>query len=235
MRGWRPSGFRYRRAWRSPSSAWRRSRPAGRCRSCRPDLCGDGLLALRPSPEERAWGGPSAMLNLGACARTLALLTERVGVVAALRFHPWHPALCADGAWRRAGGSGGADPEHLRAGTEPDEAALRALLADVEALYDDAVGEPWPEDPGEQLEAAARAMALAWRAPTARILRQAKGAPGNAGLGFVVQRLALSLRTGGEWMRFAAACLRTERRAGDRRRVHPAVAGQGRRAPARIR
>jgi pyruvate,orthophosphate dikinase len=160
-------------------------------------LVRDGLLALRPSPEERAWGGPSAMLNLGACARTLALLTERVGVVAALRFH-------IRGISRFAQMVHGVEPEevealirkHLRAGIEPDEAALRALLADVEALYDDAVGEPWPEDPGEQLEAAARSMARAWGSPTARILRRAKGAPEDAGLGFVVQRLALSLAPG---------------------------------------
>lgn len=160
-------------------------------------LARDGLFALRPSAEERAWGGPGAMLNLGASARTLALLTERVGAVAALRFH-------IRGIVRYAQTVHGLDPEevealtrrHLRGMTEPDEGALRALLADVEALYADAVGEPWPEDPHEQLEAAARAMARAWRAPSARILRQAKGAPEAAGLGLVVQRLALSLAPG---------------------------------------
>ena len=160
-------------------------------------LARDGLLALRPSPEERAWGGPSAMLNLGACARTLNALTERVGVVAALRFH-------IRGIARYAQAVHGLDPEevealsrkHLRGAADPGEAALRALLAEVQALYAEAVGEPWPEDPGEQLEAAARAMARAWRAPTARILRQAKGAPEDARLGLVVQRLALSLAPG---------------------------------------
>lgn len=160
-------------------------------------LARDGLLALRPSPEERAWGGPSAMLNLGACERTLNALTGRVGPVAALRLH-------IRGVARYAQAVHGLDPEevdalsrkHLRGAAEPEEAALRALLADVQALYADAVGEPWPEDPGEQLEAAARAMARAWRAPTARILRQAKGAPEDARLGLVVQRLALSLAPG---------------------------------------
>ncbi|MFT3974749.1 MAG: PEP-utilizing enzyme [Amaricoccus sp.] len=160
-------------------------------------LARGGLLALRPSPEERAWGGPSAILNLGACAQSLDRLTARVGVVAALRFHVRGIAGFAQTVH-------GVEPEeiealtrrHLRAGAEPDEAGLRALLADVEALYADAVGEPWPEDPGEQLEAAARAMARAWRAPSARILRQAKGAPEDAGLGLVVQRLALSLAPG---------------------------------------
>ena len=39
----------------------------------------------------------------------------------------------------------------------------------------------------DQLEGAARAMARAWNAPSARILRQAKGAPEDAGLGLVVQ------------------------------------------------
>ena len=160
-------------------------------------LVRDGLMALRPSPEERSWGGPSAMLNLGVCQRTLGLLTDRIGVVAALRLH-------IRGVARYAQAIHGLDAEEvealtrkrLRGAAEPQEEELRALLADVEALYADVVGKSWPEDPAEQLEAAARAMAAAWRAPTARILRQAKGAPEAAGLGLVVQRLTLALAPG---------------------------------------
>ena len=47
-----------------------------------------------------------------------------------------------------------------------------------------------PRDAAEGLLAAARAMVLAWNAPTARILREAKGAPPDAGLGLIVQALA---------------------------------------------
>ena len=42
----------------------------------------------------------------------------------------------------------------------------------------------------EGLDAAALAMVRAWNAPTARILREAKGAPRDAGLGLIVQSLA---------------------------------------------
>ena len=64
------------------------------------------------------------------------------------------------------------------------------------AFFADETGEPWPADPPLQLEAAARAMARAWDGASARILRQAKGAPEDAGLGLVIQRLALGIGPG---------------------------------------
>jgi pyruvate,orthophosphate dikinase len=154
------------------------------------------LVALRSSPEERAWGGAAALLNLGANARTLDLLSARIGPVAALRLH----ARCVSSFGQAVHGL---DPEefealarrHFRA-AEPDEPACRALLADVLAHYEAETGAPWTEDPAAQIEAAARAMARAWNAPSARILRQAKGAPEDAGLGLVVQRMALALGRG---------------------------------------
>ena len=47
-----------------------------------------------------------------------------------------------------------------------------------------------------QLAAVLRSMARAWEGTTARLLRQAKGAPADAGLGLVVQRMALGLGQG---------------------------------------
>ena len=80
------------------------------------------------------------------------------------------------------------------------------------ALYEAETGEPWPEDPADQLEAAARAMARAWNAPSARILRQAKGAPEHAGLGLVVQRMALGARP--RRLRLRATCSWSSSRTG---------------------
>ncbi len=159
-------------------------------------LADGGLLALRGSPEERAWGGPSAMLNIGACDNTLELLASRYGEVPALRLYV--RSIIGFGQ-----GVHGLDPEDIEAlvrrhlgSSEPAAPNLRALLADLRTLFEDETGEPWPQDPAEQLEAAARAMARAWNAASARILRQVRGAPDAAGLGLIAQRLAVGLAPG---------------------------------------
>ena len=75
-------------------------------------------------------------------------------------------------------------------------AELARLHRDLLAIFEAEAGQPWPEDPAVQLEAAARAMARRWNAPSARLLRAARGAPEAAGLGLVVQELALALGPG---------------------------------------
>jgi pyruvate,orthophosphate dikinase len=162
-----------------------------------PPLQAGFLVALRSSPEERAWGGAAAILNLGATDRTLDLLAARIGPVAALRLY----ARCVSSFGQAVHGL---DPEdfealarrHLNGAAHPDEAAARALLDAVLALYEAETDAPWLQDPAAQIEAAARAMARAWNAPSARILRRAKGASEDAGLGLVVQRMALALGRG---------------------------------------
>jgi pyruvate,orthophosphate dikinase len=156
-----------------------------------PVVPGD-LMALRCSPEDRGWGGPGALLNLGACEHSLELLSARIGAVAALKLHV--RAVAAYGHHVH-----GLDPEEFEALARrhsTDAAGLGTLLEAMRAVFEDETGRPWPDDPGTQLEAAARAMARAWDAPSARILRQAKGAPEAAGLGLVVQRMALALGPG---------------------------------------
>ena len=137
------------------------------------------------------------MLNLGACAATVELLTPRIGAAAALRLHIRGIASFGQAVH-------GLDPDdiealarrRLRGATDPDAAALKGLLLDIKGFFAEETGQPWPEDPAEQIEAAARAMARAWNAPTARILRQVKGAPDEAGMGLIVQRLALGVGPG---------------------------------------
>uniref|UniRef100_UPI00356A6DFD putative PEP-binding protein n=1 Tax=Actibacterium sp. TaxID=1872125 RepID=UPI00356A6DFD len=53
--------------------------------------------------------------------------------------------------------------------------------------------EPFPQDANRQLIEVLRSMARAWEGTTARLLRQAKGAPADAGLGLVVQQMAMGL------------------------------------------
>ncbi|MFT6121048.1 MAG: pyruvate,orthophosphate dikinase, partial [Yoonia sp.] len=62
--------------------------------------------------------------------------------------------------------------------------------------YEFEADEPFPQDPAVQLAEVLRSMARAWDGTTARLLRQAKGAPADAGLGLVVQAMALGVGQG---------------------------------------
>ena len=61
------------------------------------------------------------------------------------------------------------------------------------AAYEAETDEAFPQDPAVQLAEVLRSMARAWEGTTARLLRTAKGAPADAGLGLVVQAMALGL------------------------------------------
>jgi pyruvate,orthophosphate dikinase len=160
------------------------------------DFAGGRLFALRSSPEDRAWGGASAITNIGLTAAALPALARRLGPGTA-------QALLCRFVQTFAVEVAGLDPEEfealsVRAGRTPGRPelppeALAELVAAKKALYAEAAGAPFPEDPMDQLEGAARAMARAWNAASARILRQARGAPADAGLGLVVQEHALPL------------------------------------------
>ena len=62
--------------------------------------------------------------------------------------------------------------------------------------YQEETDEPFPQDCARQLSDVLRSMARAWQGTTARLLREAKGAPVDAGLGLVVQEMALGLGHG---------------------------------------
>jgi pyruvate,orthophosphate dikinase len=74
----------------------------------------------------------------------------------------------------------------------PSAEALRDALRHYEREMD----EPFPEDPARQLSEVLRSMARAWEGTTARLLRQAKGAPVQAALGLVVQEMAQGIGQG---------------------------------------
>ena len=118
---------------------------------------------------------------------------------------------------------------------DPDAAALRALLADMLRFFEDETGEPWPQDPAEQLEAAARAMARAWNAPPRRAsCARPRARPRTAGLGLVVQRLAARPRP--RRQRRRPRCSSVSSRTGApelHRRLRPARPGHPPRRPRR--
>jgi pyruvate,orthophosphate dikinase len=150
---------------------------------------GGRLYVLRASPEDRAWGGPSAIFDIGLTQASLPEVARRIGERRALtlasRFVQAYGVAVA-----------GLDPEGFealsqaprRAGDEPpDLADLARLVAARKAHFTEETGAAFPEDPMDQLEGAARAMARAWTRAPARILREARGAPPGAGLGLVIQ------------------------------------------------
>lgn len=140
------------------------------------------LISVRPSSEDPDWGGPSAILNIGMNDATHARLTETHGELAAtalylrfIRAYAIHVARL--------------DPDEFELQGPMDAGALARALATYEGETD----EPFPQDPATQLAEVLRSMARAWEGTTARLLREARGAPADAGLGLVVQAMAIGL------------------------------------------
>jgi pyruvate,orthophosphate dikinase len=143
------------------------------------------LLCVRPSSEDSDWGGPRAVLNIGMSGAMRVALADRVGPEAAtclyLRFVESYAIHVAR-----------LDPDMLDdMPSDPEEALAFALR-----VFEDEVEEAFPQDPAVQLAEVLRSMARAWDGTTARLLRQAKGAPADAGLGLVVQEMAIGLGRG---------------------------------------
>ncbi|QYK40948.1 MAG: pyruvate, phosphate dikinase [Paracoccaceae bacterium] len=136
------------------------------------------LVSVRPSPQRPEWGGPSTVLNIGLNAARHALLAESHGQQAAdalyLRFVQGYAINVAR-----------LDPDRFEGLTPTGDSLTRALAA-----YEAEMDEPFPDDPAAQLMGVLRSMARAWEGTSARLLRQAKGAPAEAPLGLVVQAMA---------------------------------------------
>lgn len=149
------------------------------------DSFGDGpLISVRPSPANPDWGGPATILNIGLNAKRHARLAETHGEAAAdalyLRFVQAYAIHVAR-----------LDPDAFD-GLKPGPGSLREALREYETETD----APFPEDPARQLSEVLRSMARAWEGTSARLLRQAKGAPEVAALGLVVQEMAQGIGQG---------------------------------------
>ena len=145
----------------------------------------DPLLCVRPSSEDPDWGGPGAILNIGMNDTLCGTLGKRIGKTAAatlyLRFIQSYAIHVAR-----------LDPDMF---DDVSDDPIKGLQQALDA-YADETDEDFPQDPAVQLAEVLRSMARAWEGTTARLLRQAKGAPADAGLGLVVQALALGLGKG---------------------------------------
>ena len=142
------------------------------------------LISVRPSPANPDWGGPATILNIGFNAARHNRLAQTHGQEAAdalyLRFVQGYAIHVAR-----------LDPDMFE-GADPSAEALRDALRSYAIEMD----EPFPEDPARQLSDVLRSMARAWEGTTARLLRQAKGAPIEAPLGLVVQQMAQGIGQG---------------------------------------
>lgn len=145
----------------------------------------DSLLCVRPSSEDPDWGGPGAVLNVGMNDARYAELCESLGRDAAaalyLRFvqsYSFHVARLDPDMFDDVAGDGAQG------------------LRDTLHAYEAETEERFPQDPAAQLAAVLRSMARAWEGTSARLLRQAKGAPADAGLGLVVQEMIPGLGQG---------------------------------------
>ncbi len=140
------------------------------------------LFSVRPSSADPDWGGPGAILNVGMTDARHAAISETRGAEAAdalyLRFIQSYAVHVAR-----------LDADMFDLPDQPDSAAVERALR----IYADETEEPFPQDPAVQLAEVLRSMARAWEGTTARLLRQAKGAPADAGLGLVVQAMALGV------------------------------------------
>ncbi len=145
----------------------------------------DILVSVRPSSEDKDWGGPSAVLNIGMSDAAHARLSQT------------HGEAAADALYLRFIQAYAVHVERL----DPDLFADLDLsgpdaLAQALLLYEAETDQPFPQDITVQLGEVLRSMARAWEGTTARMLRIAKGAPADAGLGLVVQKMALGVGAG---------------------------------------
>lgn len=157
-------------------------------------IAGD-LVLVRASPGEPSWGGPASMRNVGFCLSRLEPVARRLGSqvaeagflacvrdyavsVAGMDSSQFEELLGMPGRQKRSGSGIG----EVLTGTAPDR-IMHAL-----DVFKTETGDDFPDDPGEQLRQVLGAMARDWNRPSARILRQANGAPADAGLGFIIQR-----------------------------------------------
>jgi pyruvate, orthophosphate dikinase len=143
------------------------------------------LLCVRPSSEDPDWGGPGAVLNIGMNDARYTELCDTLGARAAsalyLRFVQSYAIHVAR-----------LDPDMFDTVDGDGPAALTETLR----AYEDETEEQFPQDPEVQLTGVLRSMARAWDGTSARLLRQAKGAPADAGLGLVVQQMVFGVGQG---------------------------------------
>ncbi|NVK34036.1 MAG: pyruvate, phosphate dikinase [Rhodobacteraceae bacterium] len=159
------------------------------------------IVSLRPSAAHSVPGLMDGLLNIGLNASTVEGLAEQSG-----------DAAFAYDCYRRFVQSYcdvvlGIDPqdledilEELRAeacvpdGIKPSADVGRQIIRAFLAFVEDELGEPFPDDPMEQLWGAVGAAYKSWNGRRAILHRQAHGLPSDAGMAVVVQTMVFGNR-----------------------------------------
>lgn len=139
------------------------------------------VLSVRSSPVSPEWGGPGTILNIGMNRTNEAFFASRLGAEAAAALHLKFIRSYAVDVARL-------DDEMFDI---PDLTVDKALTA-----YEDETDEAFPSEIEIQLYQVLKSMSRAWEGTSARLLRMSKGAPEDAGLGLVVQRMAFGMGKG---------------------------------------
>ncbi len=142
-------------------------------------------ISVRPSSEDPDWGGPGAVLNIGINNERFEDLCGTIGEEAAAALYTRFVQSYSINIARL-------DPDMF----DDVSGDGRSALAQSLHAYEVETEEQFPQDPTVQLRAVLRSMARAWDGTSARLLRQAKGAPADAGLGLVVQEMAFGVGAG---------------------------------------
>ena len=150
-----------------------------------PHFDDDPLLSVRPSSGSPDWGGPGAILNIGMNDVKFLALSETLGETSAAMLYLRFINAYATHVARL-------DPDAFDDLETPTALDVTIALA----TYAEEADEPFPQDIYVQLGHVLRSMARAWEGTSARLLRQAKGAPADAGLGLVVQAMAIGVGRG---------------------------------------
>ncbi|UWR21400.1 pyruvate, phosphate dikinase [Sulfitobacter sp. S190] len=145
----------------------------------------DALLCVRPSSQDPDWGGPGAVLNIGMNDARFERFCDSMGETAAAQIYTRFIQSYAINVMRL-------DPDMFDDVTGEGRSALEETLR----AYEDETEERFPQLRRIQLAAVLRSMARAWEGTSARLLRQAKGAPADAGLGLVVQEMIFGVGAG---------------------------------------
>ena len=180
------------------------------------------LLRAAPSPGERGWGGSSALLNLGAGEAALAALTGAIGRGGGAAAAPRRgQRLRSARARHRRGSLRNRRPRAFAA--DAGAASSRGCTA---TCWRSSRRRPGSRGPRIRRSSSRRRRGR-WRGagtrPSARLLRAARGAPEAAGLGLVVQEMALALGPGASGAGLSAARRQPHRRRRRERRL-PAAA-----------
>ncbi|MEC5216288.1 pyruvate,orthophosphate dikinase [Actimicrobium sp. GrIS 1.19] len=151
------------------------------------------LLSVRSGAPVSMPGMMETLLNIGLCDRTVVGLLRQTG----------NPRLVWD-AYRRLVASHGEVVAGLPAKVfedastalfgerderELDFMELRAMTERFLAVYADAAGTPFPQDPGVQLRSAIQAVLQSWQSDKARSYRRMNGIDDAIGTAVTVQRM----------------------------------------------